>query len=865
MASNVTLSESQQAAVDAPWENKISLVLSTAGSGKTLVLTKRTVRIAKQLANRNIRNKPILCICFNVSAAEEMYARISHLICIEGLSQKVYVTRKTQTLDSMVTIEVRTFHGLGLWIIRSSVTAQRELIGLYSGNIKVMTGKDLNQVVQAALIEAGVANMSQISAAFTRQMGTAFRQQKREVCDLLCAQKLLAEAKNADELPTDFKTKHYGDQEAFHLYEQRLAELNAIDLDDMITKAIQLLLESPQVRDRVAKRYSSVLVDEFQDMSASNLMLCRMLVSVSNSMTLVGDDDQQIYSFRMMEGWFCHEVVESVFSKDTQHFTLPENRRCSGAIVKAANSVIQRNSRRYYKNIFAIRMQGLPVHIVGCQSMKLEIKFVIQEVKKLLTDVIDTGSQILILFRINSLLADFEEALNTADILTSRKLTDSRKTKAEGIGSKTLAVFSLLSLISGDVKKATFIWAAGTVCPTLDAQIFEEILKDESTGTDGDSKAENIAAQNPGTVKHLSTQGKEEPQGTASSRSARSDGEDPVFGESVNTKGYPSKFLESVRTWFDHKKKTVQNFKDSSVFEPLHMLLSLTDNLLLKMNHLTKMEDIVQSAEQVLSSPSIGIFEVTPAQDDEVDSDFTALTETELAGYNVIISTARKIDDSCIISSSKDCKSETKDSPTTDNADDTEDFTALFSQDSRARARKRRKKQGVKSVSRRITESGSQGGSMGTKISKLCSEVTNKLKIIDDTMSELSYQRKLSDAHVVLSTIHKAKGSTFPHVFLCGANSDNIPNGMQHQSCDRMQIDLQSSKCQEERRMFFVAMTRAQQTFTCTYSNNDYSTNHPKGYQSPFIAELLHGLEGDKESVVESFIRMKNDIQAIST
>lgn len=830
MSAQLRLSESQQKAVEAPWKGKINLVLATAGSGKTLALTRRAVKIASELVEQDTFNSRLLCVCFNKGAADEMAERLIELVQHQGLSDSVAVTRRAHLPKDMVTIEVRTFHSLGYWIVRVSSSEQRRSVGLRPGQIKLLPAKDIRLQIRAALLESGEISSvwrDKQANGYARACERPLNSYKRKLCEWECEQ-ILA--------PADSKPCPHPDgkptRRTYECYQQRMNEQNCIDYEDMICKAVKLATTHEQVRSKLRSRYTAVLVDEFQDLTPAEFLLCKVLVEKTKSLTFVGDDDQQIYSFRSSTTWFCHELLANWFSADLHTMQLPENRRCPGAVVKSAYAVIRRNSRRAEKDIIPVHPNGSPVRIMACRNETLEISFVIQRVQALLSLIKGSRDQILVLFRTNALLEQFQKKFKAAGVATSRVLTDPGR--ADSIGPKTSASFALITLMSQATDRATFIWAAVTVSPTLERSAIEKMLGMEtSTGrTEGSELSSRTCAENGGKNNHRY--------------------------ENHDSKPFPSQFLEQSVAWFEREKEGNLAFAEDSSFEGLYVLLERAEQLMIRLRTVTNAAEIVKYAEEIVSSS--GEFEAYPEMEAS-QQEFSQVSFDEgKAGYELLNSAARKIDEDEEEEGTDAAKTPMKSEAAVKEEDESEeeDFSSLFSQDKQSRSRKRRK--GIGGTANTQMSISQQKVRVGKKIRELCETLDSTL-----TKSDKKGGRKISRTvrpPTVLSTVHKAKGATFAYVFLCGTDTFRFPINGRYEIMTSGSIDLQSLQSQEERRMFFVSLTRTQKEFVCTYSiQGDFGATDFIGSQSPFLAELKQEVGNDAGCVTEAFIETEEDVQ----
>lgn len=841
MASEIELSQAQRTAISAPWLGQKTVILSTAGSGKTLVLTRRAVAIAKDLVMRGERRKRLLCVCFNTSAADEMLTRITALLQAENLTRQICASRSFASRDDVITIEVRTFHGLGYYMLRSAPDADRALVGLKGGPIKSITGAQFrNLVLQAMQMQGfirGTGKDSQSRKAI-KEMVQALNNTKNVVFDKECSTYLFGGEPPELSQRTD---------RVFEQVQQLLSQENLVDFGDMIRKAVLLLRRSRTAESRVMKKYTSVLVDEFQDMSASQLFLCKALSEGSQSLTLVGDDDQQIYSFRTGTSWFVCEAVRKIFPT-VALFTLPENRRCPGKVVSAAKAVIEMNSTREKKDVVSVRDGGLPVQVVGCKNAYLEKAFVLRKIRKLLPKARECGGRILLLFRTNIMLNYFSSFLKKAQIPNTRKINRTSAELSRSIGPKSLTIFALLSVISPVIGKDTFLWATTTLTPKLEESLLEGIILDRRLDhCDLDCGADQFKL--------------------------------PTF-------------LRRLTAWY-HREKQNGSSKHVSVLDDVRSLLVYTDTLWMKIKTVRSISQLFRYSEAVLLGNTTDENEVLPSQtsvieeaemeekfDQQDDKTNGQNMQGEDNGYIILKETAREVDDEMSMNNSlrqaeSSTKKETNGSQSVPGKCDEEDFSEMFSLDTSSRVSKRRKLQGIETTAVTERREPLSAKELNENIESFRTAVEEKFQDADSDCFN-SVPQNTGEPLVVLSTIHRAKGTTFAYVFLCGADQENFPCGglqnMHRFPCDTggflpngpgsTERFLQTPRCQEERRLVFVAATRTVTEFTCTYAaggiGGDLSAS-----QSPFVRELLAGSKYDPNYVLESFVRYEGDIERV--
>ena len=337
------------------------LILAGAGTGKTRTIVARIT----WLVSTGVDPAKILAVTFTNKAAREMKERIKGMID-----------------DKASEITACTFHALCVRILRADAVK----IG-YKNNFTIFDEGD-----QLGLIKKVI---NRVTA-------------KDEKLDPGLAKNLISKAKNNGwSAPQDDETVIGA---VYARYNRDLLSLNAMDFDDLLVKAVQLLNEHPDVRDKWRSRYSQMLVDEFQDTNRLQLDLVSMLASGSPpNICVVGDDDQSIY------GWRGAEV--SNILEFENHFPNPEiirleqNYRSTNAILSTANRLIKNNPRRRGKNLWSSQEGGEPVHVVCVPDDKIEAEFVINEVGALRATNKIPWEHFAIIYRMNAQSRLLEENL----------------------------------------------------------------------------------------------------------------------------------------------------------------------------------------------------------------------------------------------------------------------------------------------------------------------------------------------------------------------------------------------------------------------------------------------------------------------
>ncbi|MGM9662472.1 MAG: ATP-dependent helicase [Oscillospiraceae bacterium] len=193
---------------------------------------------------------------------------------------------------------------------------------------------------------------------------------------------IISNAKDAMRLPEDFaaESERSGDWKRQRIarvyaeYDRRLKEANALDFDDILLKAVELLRQSQEVREYYQRKFRYVLIDEYQDTNHLQYLLSALLAGGRQNICVVGDDDQSIYRFRGAN-------IENILSFEKQYpaartIRLEQNYRSTENILDAANAVIRHNTERKGKTLWTDQGRGEPVQVRTVYNEADEANFV---------------------------------------------------------------------------------------------------------------------------------------------------------------------------------------------------------------------------------------------------------------------------------------------------------------------------------------------------------------------------------------------------------------------------------------------------------------------------------------------------------
>ena len=350
------------------------LVIAGAGSGKTKVLTHK---IAFLIQEKQVKPWNILAITFTNKAANEMKQRVENLLS-----------------DSSNDIWMGTFHSICVRILRRYI----DRIGFDSSFI-IFDTSDQRTLVKDCLKELKVDDKLFTDRAVLSEISNA----KNE---------MLEPKAYSVKYANDFRKETIG--KVYELYQKRLRENNAIDFDDIINYTIKILTENQDVLEYYTEKFKYVLVDEYQDTNKAQFMLISILASKYGNITVVGDNDQGIYSFR---GADISNILN--FERDfpgTKIIKLEQNYRCTGNILKAANAVIKHNETKYDKQLWAENNEGNIPCIYSGDDEYDEASYIINQIRFLKTEEYFKFSDFAVLYRMNSQSRAIEDILRREDI-----------------------------------------------------------------------------------------------------------------------------------------------------------------------------------------------------------------------------------------------------------------------------------------------------------------------------------------------------------------------------------------------------------------------------------------------------------------
>jgi len=346
------------------------LILAGAGSGKTKTLTHR---IALLIAEKGIWPSQILAVTFTNKAAKEMRERLSHLI--------------HQPNDRSFMPWMGTFHGICVRLLRMD----GQFIDVPS-NFVIYDEDDRKGLVKQAMKQLSITDKEMKPSAVSSAISSA---------------------KNAMQSPEDYEAAaNYPFQKSvakvYSLYEKRRKEAKALDFDDLLLEAVNLLQNNKDIRDKWRNHFKHIMIDEYQDTNAAQYQLVKLLTNDERNICVVGDDWQSIYSWR---GADFTNILN--FERDypgAKVVKLEQNYRSTGNILEAANQVITKNTQRTDKKLWTAEGSGAPVQVHGVYDEAEEARTVADRISAQVMIGARKHSDFAVLYRTNAQSYTLERA-----------------------------------------------------------------------------------------------------------------------------------------------------------------------------------------------------------------------------------------------------------------------------------------------------------------------------------------------------------------------------------------------------------------------------------------------------------------------
>ncbi len=344
------------------------LIVAGAGAGKTKTITHRIAYLIEQ----GVEPGSILAVTFTNKAAKEMFERVEQLVDFSKYSSKPLIS---------------TFHSLGVKILKENAT----LLGL-SRYFTILDDSDSMAIIKESMKILGIDPKATSPRA---------------------VRSVISKNKNNFVSPAEFAANiksHVGQTTLaiWNKYEAKKIEEGALDFDDLLLKTVQLLESQPQVLARYQDRFRYIHIDEYQDTNKVQYLITKMLAEKYKNICVVGDSDQNIYS------WRGADIVNILnFEEDYPNakvVLLEENYRSTQNILEVANSVIKKNTQRKEKNLFTKNGEGELISVFEAYNDRFEAEFIADKI----VEMLDRGmlaENIAVLYRANFQSRIIEEAM----------------------------------------------------------------------------------------------------------------------------------------------------------------------------------------------------------------------------------------------------------------------------------------------------------------------------------------------------------------------------------------------------------------------------------------------------------------------
>ena len=346
------------------------LVLAGAGSGKTRVIINK---IAYLVETCGYKARNIAAVTFTNKAAREMKERLSQTL---GKKEARGLT-------------ISTFHTLGLTIIKREI----KTLGMKSG-FTLFDGQDTLSLLKELTDKELDGDKDQLS-----NLQNMISNCKN---DLLVPEQAMSQADSGQDVLF---------AQLYQRYQNQLKAYNALDFDDLIMMPTLLLKNNAEVRERWQNRFHYLLVDEYQDTNTSQYEMVKLLAGTRGKLTVVGDDDQSIYSWRGAKPQ--NLVLLQTDFPNLKLIKLEQNYRSSSRILRCANILIDNNPHVYDKKLFSTLGDGAMLRVIYGKNEEHEAERVVAEIIRHKFMNKTAYSDFAILYRGNFQSRIFEKSLMT--------------------------------------------------------------------------------------------------------------------------------------------------------------------------------------------------------------------------------------------------------------------------------------------------------------------------------------------------------------------------------------------------------------------------------------------------------------------
>ncbi len=341
------------------------LIIAGAGAGKTKTVTHRIIH----LIHKGVSPQHILAVTFTNKAAKEMSERVFHML------------PKDITFRPMIA----TFHSLAVKILREHA----EKIGLHR-HFVILDDADTNSLIREVLKDLNIDPKQ----SPVRMFKSVISNQKNNFTSLD------EFGKNANSYQAQVIAR------VWQKYEEKKVKEKGLDFDDLLLKTVLLFQDHKDILELYHERWKYIHVDEYQDTNTVQYLLTKLLAKKYKNICVVGDSDQNIYSWRGADITNILNFEEDYPGADV--VLLEQNYRSTKNIIEVANHIIQKNKQRKHKHLFTENEAGEQISLFEAYNDKYEAEFVADTVTSLLDKGVNPDT-IAVLYRANFQSRIFEE------------------------------------------------------------------------------------------------------------------------------------------------------------------------------------------------------------------------------------------------------------------------------------------------------------------------------------------------------------------------------------------------------------------------------------------------------------------------
>lgn len=365
------------------------LIVAGAGTGKTFTLTERIINLIRN----GVPPEQILAVTFTNKAAKEMKERVFNGLNIKSDGVRHHSLAPSFANDGVQQKEplISTFHSLGVYLIKEN----HQKLNL-NKNFKILDENESISLIKEAMKDNGL-DPKEIEP---RKIKSIISRKKNDLVDM----EELGKSRNPNERVAFLVSKRY---------EELKNKEKALDFDDLLLKSFLLLKNNEDLKNYYQNKWQYLHIDEYQDTNAIQYELTKMLASQHKNICVVGDSDQNIYSWR---GANIQNILNfETDYPDAQIIKLEENYRSTQNILTVANEIISKNNFRKEKNLFTKNPEGEKIFFGETENEYGEAILIAEKIKELLISG-KKENDIAILFRTNFQSRILEEICLQEDI-----------------------------------------------------------------------------------------------------------------------------------------------------------------------------------------------------------------------------------------------------------------------------------------------------------------------------------------------------------------------------------------------------------------------------------------------------------------